>query len=137
MPRKSAASLAIAPPPPSIPGARLEAPSHLSKAAQAVWREVVGACPSGFFDRASIPLLETLAHATAEHRRLTAWLADCADLNDIAKLSRLIDGHAARIAQASTRLRITNQSRYNPRQAGNAAQSLSPADRVRQNYGVA
>ncbi len=136
MPRKSAASLAIAPPPTAISGMRLPPPDHLTEAARAVWREIVGACPANFFDRAAVPLLETLAHSTAEHRRLTAWLADCSELADITKLSRLIDTHAARIAQASTRLRITNQSRYNPRQAGKAAADLSPADRIRQNYGA-
>ena len=134
MARKSAASLAVVTPPAAIQGARLPPPAHLSKASQAVWREVVAASPVGFFGREAMPLLETLAHALSEHRRLTRFLEDAADLGELAKLSRLIDAHAARIAVASTKLRLSNQARFTPKDAGK--QELSSINRMRMNYGL-
>lgn len=119
--------------------ARLTAPSHLSESARAVWQEVVSSRPADYFDAASVPLLETYAHATAEHRRLASLVATLdpvEDLDTLAKLSRLVDVHALRMGAAATKLRLSNQSRYNPSTADTRAKAGgSMADRVLANYG--
>lgn len=119
--------------------ARMPAPRHLSGAAREVWQEVVSSRPADYFDAASVPLLETYAHATAEHRRLAALVAGLdpvTDLDTLAKLSRLVDVHALRMGAAATKLRLSNQSRYNPGTADTRARAGgTQADRIRANYG--
>lgn len=135
MPRRSADALAVVRPvTPPATGVRLAPPAHLSEGARAAWNEITQALPAGYFSREQAPMLEVLAHATAEHRRLCEWLQHAETLDEVARLSRLIDTAAARISTASTRLRLTAQSRYTPRAAVNATQGMSYADRVRLGY---
>lgn len=134
---KSTASLSVVPASGLRPTPlRLSAPAHLSAAACDVWRSIVSSRPAEFFDSGSAPVLETYCTSIVEHRRLVAMLDDVGDdLDCMAKLTRLIDAHAARIGSCAVRLRLTNQSRYNPTRAGTlSAQGGSPADRVRSNY---
>lgn len=135
--RRSAVELALVPTIASI-SSRLVAPPYLSAAARAVWQEVVSSRPADYFDAASVPLLETYAHATAEHRRLAALVAaldPVADLDTLAKLSRLVDVHALRMGAAATKLRLSNQSRYDAQKADTLARGGgTTADRTRANY---
>lgn len=137
--RKSAASLAVVPVTGIRPTAvRLTCPGHLSTAVAEVWRTVIASRPSDFFDAGAGPLLESYCTATSEHRRLSVFLADLdpvGDIDTLAKVTRLLDAHAARIGSCATRLRLTNQSRYTPGKAGTlAAAGGSSADRTRANY---
>lgn len=139
MPRKSAASLsvvaltAIRPMP-----QRIAPPAHLSAAAVAVWHSVTASRPGEFFDAGSAPMLESYVVAITEHRRMVALLDTIdpvEDLDRLAKVTRLIESHAARIGACATRLRLTNQARYNPTRAGSlTAQGGTAADRVRAGY---
>jgi hypothetical protein len=132
----SAASLSVVPAVPvrHIP-AKLPPPAHLSPAARDIWLAVVSSRPGEFFDAGSAPVLETFAVSIAEHRRLVAMLEGIDDLDRLAKITRLIDSHAARIGSCAVRLRLTNQSRYNPVKASTlSAQGGTPADRARANY---
>lgn len=137
--RKSAAALAVVTPV-AFPAARRPgAPSYLSDAAQAVWCDVVGARKPDFFDRASLPLLETYCVASAEYRRALVALEavdPAVDPVGYARLARAVDMHAARIGAAGTKLRLTQQSRTDSRGAGRAAgDHRSSRERILANYG--
>lgn len=135
--RTSAAALAVvtALPPPAD---RLAVPGHLGREARRVWHETVASKPSGFFDAGATPLLETFVVATAEHRRLSALVAGLdplADIELLCKLTRLMDTHALRIGAAATKLRLSNQSRWDSQKAATLAKGAgSSADLIRANY---
>lgn len=131
---KSAAELAIVP---TIKPAasRLAPPKHLSPGARTVWLEITASRPPEFFDAGAVPLLETLCTATSEHRRLSAWLERITDLDELAKVTRLLDAHALRIGSAATKLRLSNQAKYDAQRASSMAKTgASYADRIKANY---
>jgi len=140
--RKSAAELAVIPNVTPIEPARARPapPAHLPASAAAVWRELVASRPAGFFDTGTHALLSTLAVATAEHRRLSAILAELdplADLDAFGKITRACDTHALRIGAAATKLRLTVQATVDARTAGKAAaDTRTAADRIRDAYGA-
>ena len=135
--RKSAASLSVIPIGASVP--RLSPPAHLNADARAAWNEVVAARPAEFFDRSSAALLESYAVATAEHRRLSkiiGTLDPIADADTFGKITRAMDTHALRIGAVATKLRLTNQSRFDAQRAGTLSrQTGTHASRILANYG--
>lgn len=135
--RKSAAALAIVPMA-ELAATRPAPPDYLPSMAQAIWREVTGSRPAAYFDRASLGLLEVYCRSLAEHRRLATRIeALDPEADDYAKLVRLADIQAARVAQMATRMRLSQQSRTDSRGAGRAAGDHgSPEARTLANYGV-
>jgi len=135
--RKSAAALAAVPVLAPIV-TRPNPPTDLSPRAGELWREFTGSRPASYFDRASLPLLRILVAALAESERLEAAAAGLdvvADLDALAKITRLIDLHRARASQAMTRLRLTKQSIADPKTAGRqAGDHRTHADRMRAAY---
>lgn len=103
-------------------------PKHLTRAAAAAWREIVATVPRDYLRAEHAPMVEALAVAIAEHRRIASVLDNAAatDARDYATLLRLMDAQAGRIASISTRLRLTPQSRYRPETAGRHAAKPGP-----------
>lgn len=121
--RKSAADLTSVPVV-ALPASQRPLPlEHLSAAACAVWRDVVGAKPPDFFDRGSLGLLEAYCTALAEHRKIMAVIAlldPVEHINQFAKLTRLADAHAARVSQLGVRMRLSQSARIDQRSAARA-----------------
>lgn len=130
MPRKSAASLAVARP---ELGRRASPPHTLSDRQRALWVQIVAAKPADWFPPETHPMLaalvahiETFELLEREFRGLdrvdtlerVSWLD---------RLSRLRDRESRAIATLSTKLRLTNQARYTPKAAGTAAKRAGPA----------
>lgn len=124
MPRKSAEGLSVVPAGVSCLPARPSPPPELSDAAALIWRRLVASRPVDYFDAAAQQLLATLCRAQAEADRLAAiaeGMDPIAYITELSKLSRLVDMHRARAAQAATRLRLTKQSQTDQKGAGRAA----------------
>ena len=113
MPRKSAAALAVVPATvPMVPG-RPQPPSYLPDDAADLWRRITAARPADYFAPETLPTLETMVRAMAEHRRLMLAIEamdPATDPTGYGKLARAADMMAARASQGATRLRLTHQS---------------------------
>lgn len=140
MPRQSAAALAVVPAAvPLLPG-RPQPPAYLPDDAADLWRRVTASRPADYFDAASLPTLETMVRAMAEHRRLMAVCESTDPASDPAgygKLARSADMMAARASQAATRLRLTHQSIVDARGGARAARSgggRATADEIAARY---
>jgi hypothetical protein len=102
--RVSAAELTIVP---AINGEnpRLDPPAYLSKSAQMLFIEIVASCDHRHFTKSDLPLLASLVEATLMAR------ASAGDLDRFSQFER-----AARLqASLATRLRLTPQSRHDPK----------------------
>ena len=110
MPRKSRASLAVVTAIPSRPSP----PKRFSVEMKAAWRAVVGSKPATWFDAASTPLLECYIHAICTFRALsTQPTID-------GKALRMLDRQSRLVGMLGTRLRLTQQAKYNARSAAHA-----------------
>jgi hypothetical protein len=130
MPRRSAASLAVARP---ELGSKASPPHALSERQRALWLQIVKSKPAEWFGPETHPMLAALvAHVETfellerEFRGLEK--VDTADrLAWLDRLSKLRDRESRAIATLSTKLRLTNQSRYTPKAAATASRRTSPA----------
>ena len=130
MPRKSAASLAIA-----VPelGRRAPPPHTLTDRQRALWLQIVSSKATDWFPAETHPLLAALvAHIeTFELLEREFRGLDKVDTDDrlswLDRLSRLRDRESRAIATLSTKLRLTNQARYTPKAAGTASKRTGPA----------
>ena len=132
--RKSAASLSV------VAGSidsRSGPPYSLTKREAAIWRRVVASESATFFKTAAVQelLAEFCRHADMAEF-LSGWLARYrdGDLSDddppplsFGKLLLSREREARAAAAMATRLRITNQARYQPSVAAVAAKHASPA----------
>jgi hypothetical protein len=140
MPRRSAAALAVIPSVVPLLPARPMPPAYLPADAAELWRTMTASRPADYFDAASLPTLETLVRAMAEHRRLMALceaMDPAADPAAYGRLARVADAMAARASQAATRLRLTHQSATDSRGAGRAARTggaRASADEIAARY---
>ena len=118
-------------------GARPEPPAELTARQQQIWREIAGSEPAEFFATAALRYL--LADLCRHHEAaeiLSAAIANC----NAAQL-RADDGATLRMralevkatADLATKLRLTNQSRYNALTASsntrNAVKGAKPWER--------
>ena len=110
-------------PPAPEPAAFPAAPRGLSRRQRALWRSIAASKPPTWWDAATLPLLaalvahaETLEHLQAQFDQL-GDLSTPAALAHLEQLSRLRDREAKALASLSTKLRLTPQSRYEPRAA--------------------
>lgn len=140
MPRRSAASLAVVPATvPTLPGRPLP-PAYLPADAADLWRRITASRPADYFAPETLPTLEMLVRAMAEHRRLMLAVEAMDPVIDPAaygKLARSADMMAARASQAATRLRLTHQSIVDARGGGRAASNgggRATADEIAARY---
>lgn len=122
MPRKSTASLAVAPIT-SLPS-RIEPPADIPQAEAAVWRAVVATKPIDWFQADSAPLLREYCRAVAMCDRL-ADLIDMPPGEDFHTLLISRDREAKRVAQLAVKMRLTQQSRYTPQASATADKKAS------------
>lgn len=132
MPRKSAASLTVVPG--SIDG-RPKAPVDLTPAQTQIWDDVVATENAAQFKSAALQqcLKEYCRHVDSANK-LTAMVqriedADemtAQDLEALEKLLRMRERETRAQGDKATKLRLTNQSRYNARSAATAANRSGP-----------
>lgn len=110
------------------------APRGLSRRQKALWSSITRAKPPSWWDAASLPLLAALVGHVETLEQLQVQFAKVGDLaspDALARLQRLSvlrDRESKQVAMLSTRLRLTQQSRYEPRRAYRAASALQAVD---------
>ena len=106
------------------PSVHLEPPDCLTDDQAQVWRETVTARAADYFQPDVAPLLEEYCRVVVMCRALAlqveGLMAGDEDGN-LEKVLRLRDMESKRLTSIATKLRITNQSRYNPLSANTAA----------------
>lgn len=121
-------------PPAPEPAVYPTAPRTLSKRQRTLWRDICRSKPPAWWDAAALPLLAALVGHVETLEQLQAQFAKVGDLaspDALARLQRLSvlrDRESKQVAMLSTRLRLTQQSRYEPRRAYRAAGSLQAVD---------
>ena len=126
MPRRSASSLAVVPMP--VRNARLPPPASLTRKVAEVWRAVVGSVPASHFALGDAVLIERYCAATvrahtaeaALRRRghvITSKRTGCPVLSPWVSVLAQAERTIATCARA---LRLTVQSRRDPKTAGRA-----------------
>lgn len=118
MPRKSLAAVATLPVKRDL---RPEPPEHLTPAQADLWRTITEAKSADWFAVEALPLLEAYVRAIEQHRRISdavdAFSGDLSDPDMIKALNKL---HAMQERQANliqslaTKMRLTQQSRWQP-----------------------
>lgn len=111
---------------PTLPDAAAypAAPRGLSKRQRTLWRDITRSKPVAWWDTAAQLLLAALVGHIETLERLQSQvtlvgdLASPAALARLEQLSRLRDRESKQVAMLSTRMRLTAQSRYEPRRAG-------------------
>lgn len=126
MPRRSAASLAIAPIRP--PKHRLDPPRGLSKGASAVFRAIVSAVDAEHFSPADLPLLTEYARAADLANRAAAELDKHGAVTDGKASAWLVvqEKSVRALTALAARLRICPQSRFDRTVAGTKARNSQP-----------
>ena len=118
MPRKSAAELSIATP--AEIGKLPEPPAELTEYQAAIWHSVVATKPVDWFQADSFPLLVSFCkHVSAAAVIDQAidsfqpkWLDTPEGVVRLEKLSNIRSKHTGRIESLATKMRLTQQSRY-------------------------
>jgi len=114
-------------PPAADTAASPSAPRGLSRRQRALWRTIAASKPSSWWDGGSVPLLaalvahlETLEQLQAQFDRL-GDLASPAALARLEQLSRLRDRESKAASSLATKMRLTQQSKYETRAAARRA----------------
>jgi hypothetical protein len=115
LPRRSLESITVKPI--GVTAIFAEPPGHLSKRAQAIWKEITLARPADFFDAAGKLLLAALCCHTESFEMITKELESerrSAEPTDerMRRLGTMRYTESAAMIAIATRLRLTNQSRY-------------------------
>lgn len=116
MAKKSAASLAVVAVKPK--DARISPPSTLTARQVELWREVASAKPAGWFTEDCKALLVGYVKAIASHESISQRVDAMEsgelqlDLKDEDKLYAMQERQARLIQSFATKMRLTNQSRY-------------------------
>jgi hypothetical protein len=118
--RKSSASLAVLPfvkPEPPAPQA------GLTEEQAEVWRSIVSTMPHSWFPPETYDLLALLCRHVTTARVIWGQIAkvDPAELARFDRLSKMATRESRSISMLATKLRLTNQSRYDPKTAGRIA----------------
>ncbi len=119
--RQSAASLAVITKAETPP----DAPYELTDAEASIWRGITNALPAHWFPRETLELLAAYcrACATADFvsreiaRYEVEWLTAEGGIERLGKLTGSRDREVRTAASLATRLRLTNQSRYDGKKA--------------------
>jgi hypothetical protein len=127
MPRKSAAALSVIQP---LPGQkRPEPPAELTDEQAVEWRKVVDRLPPDWFPVESHPLLVAYARHVVNARIIAgkiagfdrSWLDDPEGLKMFEKLTMMGEREGRAISSLATRMRLTQQSRFQKTTATNKA----------------
>jgi hypothetical protein len=126
--RKSTAALAISRP--SKPGALPSTPPELTAAEAVLWREIVESKPADWFGPDSLPILKEYVRATAMCDHLAVMVGKALDLGDgdvVKQYLDMRDKESRRAVSLATKMRLTQQARYGPRDADRADRRASGA----------
>lgn len=104
-------------------------PAHLTAPQADVWRSIVDRMPAEWFTPETRPVLVALCRHVVQAdviaRQLEGmaeeWLTSEDGLRRYDRLAAMLDREGRAVANLSTRLRLTPQSRYRPKTAGTAA----------------
>jgi hypothetical protein len=136
--RKSAAELSV------LPGgrirSRLDPPASLTEEEADVWIATVQSEPAGFFNGSAVQqILADYCRHTVTANRLSdtisramksgAKATDKVSLRDLSLYLRMRDVETRAIGDKATKLRLTNQSRYRPKEAGAAGGKASEPEK--------
>ncbi len=120
--RKSAAELSVVP---CGPDKRPQAPEHLTEVQQNLWTQIVRSEAEDAFDT---PVLQELLADYCRHtdaanhftKKIDSHLNNLdtkISLRDLDLMLKMRDRESKAAGERATKLRLTNQSRYNPRTA--------------------
>lgn len=117
--RTSAASLEVVT---ELQNYRPAAPDHLSDEEKDLWRRVMNSKPPGWWDAGSIPLLKAFVKLNTSvdliQERIEAVDIDAEDgIGAYNTLTRIRDRDIARASQLATRMRLTQQARFDAQKA--------------------
>lgn len=130
MPRQSKAELATVA---VIQGQRKKAPRHFCAKKKKIWNEITATKPFDWFTDENTPLLEAYVESIAEFREVTKEandarkLLDKDDMNSILvykELSKLSDMAKKAMMQLATKMRLTQQARYDTQKAHTASKKV-------------
>jgi hypothetical protein len=138
--RKSAAQLSVVAG--TIDG-RPEAPPNLSKSQTEIWNRVVACEAADFFRTATV---QVLLAEYCRHVERAAWLEDeiaearkptsQLPLEDVDRLLKMAERETRAVLSIATKLRLTNQSRYQPSVAATAAKNAGTERKLWQRRNV-
>lgn len=107
----------------SIP-LRPEPPETLNEEESAIWRKITLTKPPEWFEADTQPLLESYCKAITFQRRVVAELEQentaGKSLTELDTLQKMVDRNAKLLASLATKMRLTPQSRYQPKSAATA-----------------
>ena len=124
--RKSTAELATVTP---LPLRMIEPPADLTAEEAAVWARTTATKPGDWWDAGSLPLLAQYCRAVAQsdvvadlvNRTSQAMLEDPDELGRYKELRKIQNALSAEISSLATKMRLTQQSRYNAKNSDTAA----------------
>jgi hypothetical protein len=126
--RRSVASLAVVTPLPHE--RRPPPPAELTEAQATVWRDTVSTMPPGWFRHESFPVLTAYCRHVVRARRLDAEIekqtASVDDPTLLEKLYAMAKREGRAVLAHARALRITNQSRLDPKTAARKARNMIP-----------
>ena len=129
MARKSAAALSVVPFSSIALDGRLPAPSTLGDREKLLWLQIVSTKPAEWFAADSEALLFGYVCAIGSHEYLTdkikAGERDNIETNEIKELYILQERQAKLMLQFATKMRLTQQSRYDTQSAHTADKKVS------------
>jgi phage terminase small subunit len=112
-------------------GKRPAAPSHLTADQRKEWRAIVDRLPAGWFTRENFPLLAQYCRHVDNANRIATAIDALADIGDAKAeaLLKMAEREGRAMSSLATRLRLTQQSRYNAQAASTAAKNSGTAER--------
>jgi len=130
MPRKSVSSLNVVPI--TTADSRLPPPDSMTARQKEIWRGIVQGKPSGWFSAAALPLLESYVRSISSYEHVSR-LVETAQVGktDLMELNRLfiMQERLARLFMSlATKMRLTQQSKYQARSAANTDTGKRPWD---------
>jgi hypothetical protein len=119
--RKSSASLSVVPASPKK-DLRLQAPDSLTVRQSELWKEIVDSKTAGWFTPDNGALLVGYVKAIASHEIISLQVEAVEagkemELKDVDKLYSMQERQARLIQSFATKLRLTQQSRWQPKNA--------------------
>lgn len=114
------------------PGARRPAaPSHLTADQRKEWRAIVDRLPADWFTRENYPLLAQYCRHVDNANRIATAIDGLTDMasEEAERLLKMAEREGRAMSSLATRLRLTQQSRYNAQAASTAAKNSGTAER--------
>lgn len=130
--RKSISSLEVITP---LPTRMLEPPSDLNAEEASVWARTAATKPLDWWDAGSAPLLAQFSRAKVQSDKIAALMnasmailsTDPEELGRYDKLQKVQNRLSSELANLATKMRLTQQSRYNAKSGDTASRRASGA----------